>query len=329
MIASIPLSMEWPDVNKAVWHKSIREARAMLAALGLILFAFCWLRVWIVGLLPMQNFQTILDQFPQIEQFLPVSVSQLITYPGRIALTFEELIVVMGFALWCIARGSDVVSGELGRGTLEMVLAQPVSRRVFFWSKSLTSLLGLACLAGLCWAGIYVGIQLTTVPKPVPVVPLGPAAAFLIDPPYVRTPLANEVSAATFLYPTLNLFSLGVFLLGMTTLCSSFDRYRWRTIGVSSGIFAVAIVTKIVALADPRLSWLRWFTFLTAYEPQRVVQIAVKEPHHLWAWWLTDAATNQTQLGPLGMNALLIGSGVVALLIAAEWFARRDLPAPC
>ncbi len=300
----------------------------MLAGVGLILFAFCWLRVWVVGLLPMQNFETILEQFPQVEQFLPVSLSELLTYHGRIALTFEELIVVMSFAVWSISRGSDIVSGELGRGTMEMVLAQPISRRAFFWSKATVALSGLALLASLTWLGIYVGIQLTTVPKPLPIVPIGPSAAFLIHPPTIRTPLADEVDAITFLPAAINLFSLGTFLLGLTTLLSSWDRYRWRTIGFASGIFAVSIVIKIVALADSRFGWMRAFTFLSAYEPQRVVQLAAKSPEQLWTFWLAEVPSHATHLGPLGMNALLIGLGIAFLLAADTIFSRRDLPAP-
>ncbi len=316
-------------MNRALWMKAVGESRIMLAGMGLILFAFCWLRVWIVGLLPMRNFETILQQVPQIQQFLPVSISQLLTYNGRIALTFEELIVVMSFAVWSIARGSDTVSGELGRGTLEMVLAQPVSRLAFFWSKTIVSLAGLLVMAGLVWLGIYVGIQLTTVPKPVPVLGLGPAAALLVDPPTVRTPLSHEVRAVTFLPAAINLLSLGVFLLGLATFFSSWDRYRWRTIGLASGVFAVAIVVKIVALADERFSWLRSFTFLTAYEPQRVVQIAANHPEQLWRLWIRQVPTHATHLGPLGMNLLLVGLGLLFLAAASVIFTRRDLPAPC
>ena len=300
----------------------------MALGIAVMLFAFCWLRVWIVGFLPMQNFETILKQFPQIEQFLPVSISEMITYNGRIALVFNELIVVVGISVWAITRGSDVVSGELARGTMEMVLAQPVSRRAVFWTKTSTGLIGLLLLVMACWLGIYFGIKNTTVPKVLPIVGIGPAAALMIDPPTIRAPLSAEVSSLTFLSATFNLFSLGVFLTGVTTALSSLDRYRWRTIGMASALFAVSLVIKIVAIATPQYSWLRWLTFLNAYEPQRVVQIAAERPEQLWLFWIADAPANATHLGPLGMNSLLLGLGVVGLMVASEIFARRDLPAP-
>ncbi len=329
MTNSILRNKETRDVNRALWSKAISESRLMLAGMGLILFTFCWLRVWIVGIVPMPNFETILKQVPQIEQFLPVDISQLVTYNGRITLTFEELIVVMSFAIWSIGRGSDVVSGELSRGTMEMVLGQPVSRSAFFWSKAIVALVGLLILSTLVWLGIYVGIRFTTIPKPIPLPGIGPAASLVADVPTVRVPLSTEVHPRTFVLPTVNLFSLGVFLFGLSTLFSSLDRYRWRTIGWSSGCFAVAIIFKIVALADPRLSWLRAFTFLTAYEPQRVVQIATEDPDRLWSLWITDVPAHATHLGPAGMNLFLAGSGMLSLVLASRIFKARDLPAPC
>ena len=51
--------------------------------------------------------------------------------------------------MFAIARGSDVVSGELGRGTLEMLLAQPVSRLQVLYTQAAVT---LVCLLLLCGA---------------------------------------------------------------------------------------------------------------------------------------------------------------------------------
>ena len=313
-------------IQPALWIKAVRECRTLWIATGVILFAFCWLRVWMVGLVPMQNFATIIEQLPQVKRFLPVEVSQLFTFPGRIALTFDELITVMGIAVWSISRGSDVVSGELARGALEMVLGQPVGRREFFWSKTMVGLGGLTLLVALCWAGVAVGIHTTQVEQAVPVPMVDPVMT-LVRPPTVRGPLSAEVRAAWFVPPSINLWALGLFLYGLAALASSVDRYRWRTIGITSGIFAVSIVVKIVALAAENLHWLKALTFLSAYEPQRIVQFAVSQPEQLWRLW--QVTEEGWQLAPLGMNLILAGLGVLMLLVASETFARRDLPAPC
>ena len=148
-----------------------------------------------------------------------------------------------------------------------------------------------------------------------------------VEAPTVRGPLSAEVDPMWFLPATVNLLALGLFLYGMAALWSSLDRYRWRTIGITSGIFAVSIIIKVVALASERFEWLKAVTFLSAYEPQRIVQCAVATPEYLWSLW--RVSSDGWELAPLGMDILLSGFGLLMLASAAELFARRDLPAPC
>ena len=77
-------------------------------------------------------------------------------------------IVIACIVIWCVARGSDVVSGELGRGTLEMLLSQPVSRIRLLFSHAFVSIVGLGLLCLLVWAGIALGIQTNVVDEEIP-----------------------------------------------------------------------------------------------------------------------------------------------------------------
>ena len=148
-------------MNRALLRKNISEARLLLLASVLVMFAFCWVRVWIVSLLPTDRFKTIIEQFREFERFLPVPFEQLFTYPGRIALTYDELIVVMCVVIWAIARGSDAVAGELGRGTMEVLLAQPVGRLQVLATQAVVTVTGVAVLAVASWLGLYAGIHTT------------------------------------------------------------------------------------------------------------------------------------------------------------------------
>ena len=73
----------------------------------------------------------------------PVDLDQLLTFPGRIAIFFVEPAVLFIVCLWAIARGSDVVSGEVDRGTMEMLLAQPVSRLLILKTQAAVTVSGL------------------------------------------------------------------------------------------------------------------------------------------------------------------------------------------
>ncbi len=315
-------------------RKYVRESKTLLACCTLVMFAFCWLRVWIVGLFPMDRFQTIAEQFREMERFAPVPFEQLFTYSGRVALTYDMLIVVMSMSLWAIARGSDCISGELGRGTLEMLLAQPVSRLKILLTHATVTLGGTAILALASWLGIYMCIQTTAVPESVVPAFWTPSlsglaiASPLMDVPTRLVPLATRLDAAVFWPAAINLFALGFFLTAFSTLVSSADRFRWRTIGIVAGVFVIQLIAKIAGLASVRIKWLLKTTFFSAYDPEHFVSVAVHTPEHTWALVLSDPRTQTLGLGPAGSDLTLIGLGLIAYLGAAVIFLRRDLPAP-
>ena len=144
----------------------------------------------------------------------------------------------------------------------------------------------------------------------------------------VEVPMAEKVSAATFLPAAVNYFGLGVFLTGFTTLMSSWDRYRWRTIGITVGFYVVSTILELVGLAIDGFAWVKWTTFFSAYEPVRFVSEAVVHPERQWAWVVRDGGGAFLDLGPLGYDAILVGAGILCLMTAQIVFCRRDLPAP-
>jgi ABC-2 type transport system permease protein len=99
-------------------------------------------------------------------KFSSVPLSHLLSYPGRIALAYDEPIVVFTISIFAIARGSDAVSGELNRGTLEMLLAQPVSRVQVLATQAFVTLGSLLLLSLATWAGT--GATFTAVVKEAP-----------------------------------------------------------------------------------------------------------------------------------------------------------------
>jgi ABC-2 type transport system permease protein len=321
-------------MNRSLLRKCVAEAQVLLLFCALAVYAFCWLRVWLVSRFDMPRFRTILEQFREYERFSPVPFEQLFTHAGRIAMTFDEPIVVVCMAVWAIGRGSDCVSGEIGRGTMEMLLAQPVSRRQILCSQAAVTILGAAVLALAAWLGIYTGLCLhavkTSAPASAWTVPwLGlelPNPLAAAEPESV--PLQQIVDAAVFAPAALNLFALGFFLAGLTTLLSACDRYRWRTIGLAAGFYVVEVLIKVLSVATDRLSGLSRLTVFSAYEPQRMVSWAVHQPDQAWNVWLPGAAGRGLAWGPLGYDLILLGLGTAAYIAAGWVFQRRDLPAP-
>ena len=322
-------------MNRALVKKCLIEARLLFAATAALLFAFCWVRVFIVSRLQTSQFAAIVEQvWENFKDFSPVPLSQLLSYSGRIAITYDEPIVVFGISIFAIARGSDAVSGELGRGSMELLLAQPVSRLQVLYTQALVTVGSLLLLCVITLAGTTVGIQTTTVtedaPPPklrVPMLGIEVPLSFG-KPEKIQVPMRERVQPADILPGAANLFCLGCALAGFSTLVSAFDRYRWRTIGVVVSIYVVHLVLKILGLAIDDVSWMQSLSLFTAYEPQKFIHIAVSDPAHTWALVLRDSQQQIVELGPLGYNLILLGVAAASYLAAGVVFHRRDLPAP-
>src|SRR5262245_1082633 len=283
----------------------------------------------------MSQFAAIIEQiWDQFKEFSPVPLDQLLSYTGRIAIGYNEPIVVFGISIFAIARGSDTVSGELGRGTLEMLLAQPVSRLQVLYTQALVTLGCLVLLCALTWAGTTVGIYTTRIkedrPPPTLKLPWFKAGIPLPlrKPEKIVVPMREKTEARFFTAGAVNLLCLGVALAGFSTLVSATDRYRWRTIGIVVSMYILMLVLKILGQAIEEVAWMQQLSLFTAYEPQRFISIAAHEPAQNWALFLPATSSGRAALGPLGANLILLAVGMASYLAAGIVFHKRDLPAP-
>ncbi|MEY4181269.1 MAG: hypothetical protein RLY70_4844 [Planctomycetota bacterium] len=325
-------------MNKALLWKCFRESRWLLLSCAAAVYAFCWVRVWMVGRIDTERFGAILELLPgDWKKFTVVEMDWLITYAGRIAMAFDEPVVVFGMSIWAIARGSDCVSGEINRGTMEMLLAQPLSRLQVLSHQALMTVAGVVVIAGAAWGGTWTGIHTTSTreeARPAWRLPFAmPGVGREIPRPWAAkevrwTPMADRVSSNIYLPAAANLLSLGFFLAAITTLVSSCDRYRWRTIGIVVGAYVAQTIMKLVGMAAEEWRWLMYLSVFTPYEPEAGVNLAMKSPSLAWSVFLYGPDGQRAGLGPLGDDLLLICGGLLAYGAAAVIFHRRDLPAP-
>ena len=321
-------------MTRALIRKYFGESILLWSSCAMALLAFNVLRVWLVSLMEMERFQAIVEQFREYERFSPIPFDQLFSYVGRIGMTFDEPIVILCIVVWAIARGSDVVSGELGRGTLEMLLAQPVTRSQLLRAHAIVAGFGMAGLSLCVWLGIWIGIMVFSVEQSPPqaslYIPLLgiqlPLPQGNVEP--IVVPMSDLVSPEVFGVGVLNLFAFGFALLGIATWVSSLDRYRWRAVGVTIGFYVVNVILMITSQATPRMEWLKYLTYFTCYKPQEIVQLNI-DPQTQSPWALIGhTETGSIELGPLSMTLVMLAIGTAGYLLANRQFNRRDLPAP-
>ena len=315
-------------------RRNIREGWWLWFWCALTLGALGWLHVWVTARIDADGMRDLLENFRDFEKFLPISFDELITYSGRIGQFYNEPTVLVCMLAWVIARGSDVVSGQLDRGTLEMVLAQPVSRLQIFWSHAIVTIVGALLLPLVAWCGTSAGIARCVIEEPVPgttiILPLLDMEVRnpFVERRLVEVPLSERVTPREF-FPAVTIFaSLGICFAGIAMLLSSLDRFRRRTIGLVTGLFMFQFILRLAALSHSSLNWLLNFTILSVYDPNKFVIYWTNDPSLLWQLGLYDAEGRYAGLGPLGAHLLMLSIGITSMLAAAYIFKRRDLPAP-
>ncbi len=279
-------------MSSFIWRKAIYDAWGHLALGSLFLALFGWLFVWLTSLFRLGAMASLLSFLPKfVEPLLGVPLADLATATGRLTFLYVHILTLLICIGWGIGRGSDVVAGEISRGTMDLLLSLPIRRVSVLVASGTVALFGSAALAVSLWVGSWIGLK--TVPLPEP------------------------VAISRFLPGVLNLACLTFCLAGLTTMLSSWDHNRWRTIWLACGLFAVESIVKMVArLWEPEgvLAWvgrsLDYLTFLSAFEPQRLILLNRETAVGL-AW---------------RYDSTLIGIGLAGYVIAAVVLTYRDIP---
>ena len=143
--------------NTAIWRKTWGDQSLLGLAFAVLWAAFPWLYIGLSAQIEMNAFQDVLLRaIPEDWQKMSgVPFSEVATHVGRVALAFVDPVVVLTATVWGVTRGSDAVSGQLERGTLEMILAQPVRRRALYTTQAFATICGGFCLCMILYASVF------------------------------------------------------------------------------------------------------------------------------------------------------------------------------
>ena len=325
---SVPTSAQGAAINRALLNKYVNESALLFFGLLLGVLSFCYFRVRVVGKLDTAQFQQIMDLLPKDwRKFASVDFDWLVSYLGRTSFTLDEPMLVLLISAWAIVRGSDVVSGELGRGTMEMFLAQPISRAKVFLHHAMYTVFGLSMLVLVAWLGMAIGVWTTSVEETRYPEVVGIPLTFL-ESTKTKIPMSSQVNAIMFLPGLVNLFSLGFFLSALSAMVSALDSFRWRTIGILSAFYFGNAGIKILGMSMEESPWVVYCSIFGLYSPASSIELSQHNIFAALAWFRYDAQGAIASSGPLLNNVLLLGLGLVCYVIGTRVFQKRDLPAP-
>jgi ABC-2 type transport system permease protein len=163
----------------------------------------------------------------------------------RASISYVHPLTVTILCVWAIGRSSAAISGEIDRGTMELLLAQPVAR----WQVIVAHLgVDLATLPVLClflWAGTWVGARL---------IAPGPA----VDP-------------LRFLPALLAVAGLVFAVSGYTLWLSSLGRSRGRVLGLAVFLTLLQFLVNVIGQLWEPVGLLRPCSIFYYFQPQPMI----------------------------------------------------------
>jgi ABC-2 type transport system permease protein len=212
-------------------------------------------------------------------------------------------LVIIIFCLWAVGRAAGAIAGELDRGTMELLLAQPLARFRLILTHFCVDLTVIPVITLSVWLGSWLGIRLVGLQE-------------------VSGPAAKPIHASMYGPALWNVAALLFAISGYTMWLSSTGRFRNRVLGVAILITLVQFLVNVVGQLWDVVSPLRPYTVFYYYQPQQII---------LRQRWTVDAGLYfPGSLGyvPLNGVVVLFSVGAIGYALALWTFCRRDLPAP-
>jgi len=167
-------------MNFALWKKAVADAWLTLAVSSAILILFCWVFVWLMSLFDVGAWSSLLNLMPNfLQPMLGVPLARLASPAGQLSILFAHIVTILVCAGWALGRGSDSISGEIGRGTMDLLLSLPVWRVSVMIVPAVVAAIGSAVLAAAVLAGLALGLACIRFHNPPPLGPFLPGAANL------------------------------------------------------------------------------------------------------------------------------------------------------
>jgi ABC-2 type transport system permease protein len=224
------------------------------------------------------------------------------------------------FCIWALGRAAGAIAGEIDRGTMELLLAQPLPRYQVVLAHLCVDAITIPLLCLSLWTGTWLGNWLV---GPVTIdtealksfkLPFGSLAE--PDPESLR------VYPASFGPGLWNVAALIFAVGGYTMWLSARGRFRGRVLGVAVLITLLQFLVNVIGQLWEAVAPLRPLTVFYYYQPQQII---------LAGKWSVDVGTSWNGGQPLcALNVLaVLGTiGFAGYALALWTFCRRDLPAP-
>jgi ABC-2 type transport system permease protein len=288
-------------------RKLLRDLRLGLVTIGLLLFAFelLWCKSTEQGLVLMRKllgrgidmriiFRMVFDEESgrMIEKLIGgdrIAIGQGL---DTLSIGYMHPLLLTMLSVWAVGRAAGAIAGELDKGTMELLVAQPLARWRVIASHLVVDCLTIPMLCGCLWAGTALGASVFGL------VEMTKADKKPIDPWQFGAALVN-VGALMFA------------ISGYTMALSSAGRFRARVLGIAVVLTLLQFLINLLGQTWQDIEFLRPWTVFYYYQPQGLILDL-------------EGAVAQARRNVLTL--LAVGTAGYGLALAI--FCYRDLPAP-
>lgn len=351
-------------MTRILWWKLLRDLRVNLLAVAflLCLFQVLWAKVTErvlgkltpffaalagMGGMTTKDLEALVFDGPAkvMRTIIGGDRVQLDTAMDMLSIGYVHPLMQIIFCIWGIGRAAGAIAGELDRGTMELLLAQPLARSRVILAHFLVDAVTIPALCLSLWVGNYLGawaitpIQVeepklpTIAAKQNVLVELGPLRLRIDDPlrRQQQKGLSDKdreamqerltVEPARFGQALVLVAGLIFAVCGVTMWLSAAGRFRWRVLGLAVFIALVQFLLNVLGQMWEDAAWLRPLTVFYYYQPQQLILTGD------WCVTLSDWNAGRPLLR-VPMPLVLFGVGLVGYAGAWWTLTRRDLPAP-
>ncbi len=331
-------------------RKLLRDIRWPLLVIGLLLLAFQLLWALITArvlselapfFIRMASFAGFTRMDIENEVFSgPGQLIKSILGADRIQLDHAMDMLSIGYihplvqiilCIWAIGRAAGAIVGEIDRGTMELLLAQPLARFRVVLAHLIVDVIVIPILCLSLLAGNFLGAWLITpiqvaerpdmkVPEALYRLEAGPfkfeMKGSIVVPPEEEAYQRERLQVRPWQFaPAMAVVAGLLFALsGATMWLSAAGRSRLRVLGIAVLVTLLMFLLNVLGQMWYVIAPLRPLTLLYYYNPQAVI---------LGQGWSVPVAGV-----PVPSVLLLFGVGILGYAMAFWVFCRRDLPAP-
>jgi ABC-2 type transport system permease protein len=287
--------------------KLLRDLRLGLITIGLLLFGFelLWCKSTEQALVLMKKlfsrgidmrlvFRLVFDEESgrMIEKLIGgdrISIGQGL---DTLSVGYVHPLLLTMLGVWAVGRAAGAVAGELDKGTMELLLAQPLARWRVIGSHFVVDCLTIPFLCGCLWAGTALG-------------------AYVFDLVEMTKMDKKPIEPLQFGLAQVNVAALLFAISGYTMALSSAGRFRARVLGIAVVLTLLQFLINLLGQTWQDIEFLRPWTVFYYYQPQGLILSL-------------DGAAAEARRNVLTLLAV----GTLGYGAALAIFCHRDLPAP-